>query len=73
MIDPDGLRVSVALETGIAGVSSAATELQHASVEVVDFLVRRPSLDDVFLELTGNGPEPVEETTRAKKLEASHR
>ncbi|GAA2801143.1 ATP-binding cassette domain-containing protein [Kitasatospora sp. CM 4170] len=73
VIDPDGLRVSVALETGIAGVSSAATELQHASVEVVDFLVRRPSLDDVFLELTGNGPEPVEETTRAKKLEASHR
>ncbi|MBU3867862.1 ATP-binding cassette domain-containing protein [Streptomyces sp. 4503] len=63
VVDDRGMRVSIALETGIAGVSAAASELQGASVEVVDFLVRRPSLDDVFLELTGAGPEPELETT----------
>ncbi|MEU5267222.1 ATP-binding cassette domain-containing protein [Streptomyces hygroscopicus] len=62
-VDDSGMRVSVALETGIAGVSAAASELQGASVEVVDFLVRRPSLDDVFLELTGAGPEAEPEAT----------
>jgi ABC-2 type transport system ATP-binding protein len=57
VIDDTGLRVSAALETGFAGVSKAAAELQLSSVEVVDFVVRRPSLDEVFLELTGHrGP-----------------
>ncbi|MBV6698112.1 ATP-binding cassette domain-containing protein [Kitasatospora aureofaciens] len=64
VVDEDGLRVSVALENGIAGVSAAAQELQQASVEVVDFLVRRPSLDDVFLELTGHHKGELETANR---------
>ncbi|MEU6484920.1 ATP-binding cassette domain-containing protein [Streptomyces sp. NPDC046887] len=54
VIDDTGLRVSAALETGFAGVSKAAAELQLNAVEVVDFVVRRPSMDEVFLELTGH-------------------
>jgi hypothetical protein len=33
------------------------TELRQAGVEVVDFVVRRPSPDDVFLELIGGRNE----------------
>ena len=63
VVDEGGMKVSVALETGIAGVSEAAAELQRSAVEVVDFVVRRPSLDDVFLELTGHNAE-LEATSR---------
>ncbi|WP_262699230.1 MULTISPECIES: ATP-binding cassette domain-containing protein [Streptomyces] len=77
VVDDSGMRVSIALESGIAGVSAAASELQGASVEVVDFLVRRPSLDDVFLELTGAGPETGSEagseTGSGAELEATSR
>jgi len=32
--------------------------LDHAGVAVADIAVRRPTLDDVFLTLTGRPPEP---------------
>ena len=72
-VDADGLRVSVALENGIAGVAAAAAELQSAGVEVADFLVRRPSLDDVFLELTGHTAGAGEEQKKEPELEATSR
>ncbi|MBH5334908.1 ATP-binding cassette domain-containing protein [Streptomyces pactum] len=62
-VDGTGLQVSMALETGIAGVAAAAAALERASVEVVDFVVRRPSLDEVFLQLTGHTTE-AEATAR---------
>ncbi|AZM56544.1 daunorubicin/doxorubicin resistance ABC transporter ATP-binding protein DrrA [Streptomyces sp. WAC 01529] len=81
VIDDTGLRVSAALETGFAGVSKAAAELQLNSVEVVDFVVRRPSLDEVFLELTGHksrtapvGSRPPAEAERGEsELEVAPR
>ncbi|GAB3505200.1 ATP-binding cassette domain-containing protein [Amycolatopsis cihanbeyliensis] len=54
VVDDSGLRVSVALETGVRGIAAAANALERGGIDVVDFVVRRPSLDDVFLELTGN-------------------
>ncbi|MFJ9891648.1 ATP-binding cassette domain-containing protein [Streptomyces sp. NPDC091287] len=72
VVSADGLRVSVALENGIAGVAAAATELQAAAVEVVDFVVRRPSLDDVFLELTGHKAVPDDTTKSADDTEPAH-
>jgi ABC-2 type transport system ATP-binding protein len=38
-------------------VSAAAAALGESGVEVVDFALRRPSLDDVFFTLTGKGAQ----------------
>lgn len=46
-------RVSVAAHAGL--VTRAVRELDSAGVELVDVAVRRPTLDDVFLQLTGHG------------------
>jgi ABC-2 type transport system ATP-binding protein len=58
--DADG-RVSVVTNTGVATLVAAARALDDAGVELLDLGVRRPSLDDVFLELTGDGDrrEPI--------------
>ncbi|MFF4324434.1 ATP-binding cassette domain-containing protein [Streptomyces sp. NPDC001568] len=52
--DDDGRSLSVQLATGMEDIAEAALALRAAGVEVVDFAVRRPSLDDVFLHLTGH-------------------
>ncbi|UED85071.1 ATP-binding cassette domain-containing protein [Streptomyces profundus] len=61
--EDDDCRVSAPLENGLAGIAAASTALQQAGLTVLDFSVRKPSLDDVFLELTGQpgapkAPEP---------------
>ncbi|MBM2619514.1 ATP-binding cassette domain-containing protein [Actinoplanes sp. LDG1-06] len=57
IVDSTGLRISVALDAGTGGIADAATGLQRAGIAVADFSVRRPSLDDVFLQLTGHRTE----------------
>jgi ABC-2 type transport system ATP-binding protein len=52
-VSPDGLTVTVPLRPGIGAVAEAASALASMRVAVDDFGVRRPSLDDVFLSLTG--------------------
>ncbi|OLR93666.1 ATP-binding cassette domain-containing protein [Actinokineospora bangkokensis] len=47
--------VQVGLRPGIGAIAEAAAALAALGVEVEDFGVRRPSLDDVFLALTGHG------------------
>jgi ABC-2 type transport system ATP-binding protein len=47
--------VQVGLAPGIGAIAEAAAALAALGVEVEDFGVRRPSLDDVFLALTGHG------------------
>jgi ABC-2 type transport system ATP-binding protein len=44
-------------DDGVAMVSEAARALQAAGVKVSDLGLRRPTLDDVFLTLTGHPPE----------------
>src|SRR4051794_2872844 len=39
------------------GVADVVRALDRAGVEIADLAVRRPTLDDVFLELTGHGAE----------------
>jgi ABC-type multidrug transport system ATPase subunit len=44
-----------------AAIMDAALRLHHAGIEVEDLAVRRPTLDDVFLSLTGHAAEdPME-------------
>ncbi len=45
--------LGVQLADGLAGVSAAAAALHAAGIEIAEFAQRRPSLDDVFLSLTG--------------------
>ncbi len=49
----------------MAAVAAAASALDSATVGVVDFALRRPSLDDVFRDLTGrpNAPTNAESTS----------
>ncbi|MGW0893717.1 ATP-binding cassette domain-containing protein [Saccharopolyspora gloriosae] len=50
--DADG-RIRLRLRDGVAGLERAAGALRTAGVEVSDFALRRPTLDDVFFDLVG--------------------
>ncbi len=54
-------RISVAVEDRVAAIAGTLTRLAAADIEVADIAVRRPTLDDVFLHLTGHRAEPVQE------------
>ena len=48
-----GHEVTVATEDGAATISPVAVALAEADLPVLDISLRRPTLDDVFLDLTG--------------------
>jgi ABC-2 type transport system ATP-binding protein len=50
----DGLSASIPLIGGISDVAGIATALSSAGVSVAEFGLVRPSMDDVFLALTGS-------------------
>jgi ABC-2 type transport system ATP-binding protein len=59
----------VSLRVGSAGsvaLVDAVRRLDQAGVETADLALRRPSLDDVFLSLTGHAAEEEAATPRAK-------
>ena len=43
------------------GIAEAVRRLDGAGVGIEDIVVRRPTLDDVFITLTGHAAEPGEE------------
>jgi ABC-2 type transport system ATP-binding protein len=48
------------------GIAEAVRRLDTADVGIADIAVRRPTLDDVFIELTGHAAEePAEELEEA--------
>lgn len=55
VIGEGGRRVSVPVAGGIDTVATAVAALKGEGARIVDFSLRRPSLDDVFLSLTGHG------------------
>ncbi len=62
-IDVDTQRVSVSVDRGAADLASAVRELDERNLRVDDIGLRRPTLDEVFLTLTGQPidgtPEPA--------------
>jgi ABC-2 type transport system ATP-binding protein len=64
-IDRGERRVAVPVAGGASVLAEVVRELDSAGVGIADIAVRRPTLDDVFLKLTGHvaeeKPEPVEE------------
>ncbi|MFC0432498.1 ATP-binding cassette domain-containing protein [Kutzneria buriramensis] len=54
VVDRDGARITVRLRDGADDLATAAVALRTAGVEVLDFALRRPTLDDVFVQLVGH-------------------
>jgi ABC-2 type transport system ATP-binding protein len=53
-LTPDSDRVSLPAPEGPRTLSAALARLSAANIELADIALRRPSLDDVFLSLTGS-------------------
>jgi ABC-2 type transport system ATP-binding protein len=53
-VDRDTRRVSAPVRDRVAALTSVARTLQDAGVDVEDIALRRPTLDEVFLHLTGH-------------------
>jgi ABC-2 type transport system ATP-binding protein len=60
-VDPDTRRVGVPVRDRVAALTEAARALRDAGVAVEDIALRRPTLDEVFLHLTGHHTEPADE------------
>ncbi|MFE4534673.1 ATP-binding cassette domain-containing protein [Streptomyces scopuliridis] len=61
LVDEERRTVSVSMTEGVRGIATVATELAEAGIPVADFQLSRPSMDEVFLSLTGAAPRPVAE------------
>lgn len=63
-VDPHTRRLTAPVRGGAAVLVTALRELDAADIVVLDVGLRRPTLDDVFLTLTGHGAEdePAEAT-----------
>jgi ABC-2 type transport system ATP-binding protein len=59
-VDVHGSEVSVAVADGSAAISPIAVALAHGDVAVRELTLRTPTLDDVFLEVTGGRFEDVD-------------
>ncbi len=54
---PGDRRVSAPVLDRMAALTAVVTALRDAAIPAEDITVRRPTLDEVFLHLTGRGPE----------------
>ena len=57
--DRDSRRVSAAVTDPLAALADAVHALREPGLAVEDVALRRPTLDEVFLHLTGNRKEEV--------------
>ena len=57
----DTRRVSAPVRDRVAALTAATRELDAAGVAVEDVALRRPTLDEVFLHLTGHDTEAATE------------
>jgi ABC-2 type transport system ATP-binding protein len=63
-VDPDARRVSAPVHDRVAALTEAARALHALGIAVEDIALRRPTLDEVFLHLTGH---PTEAATEARQ------
>jgi ABC-2 type transport system ATP-binding protein len=59
-VDDDELRVSVPVRSGTSVLAEVVRRLDASGVEIADLALRRPTLDDVFLKLTGHAAADAE-------------
>ncbi len=63
---------SARLSGGTSALGSVIRALDEAGIEVSDIGLRRPTLDDVFLRLTGNAPDDTSDSTDSTTSNASN-
>jgi ABC-2 type transport system ATP-binding protein len=56
----DDAKASVPVANGVEALRTVLRELEGKGVDIVDIGLRRPTLDDVFMELTGHGASEEE-------------
>lgn len=56
-IDEQDALISIPVAKGVEALGSVMAELSAQNVEIADIALRRPTLDDVFMELTGHKPQ----------------
>jgi ABC-2 type transport system ATP-binding protein len=52
-IDEDNRKISVPVSNRVAALSNVARALEDSSIDAEDIGLRKPTLDEVFLRLTG--------------------
>ena len=67
----DGRTVRLPVERGSGAIMEAIRRLDEANLSVDDVAVRRPTLDDVFLSLTGHAAESESESNVEPELEVA--
>jgi ABC-2 type transport system ATP-binding protein len=75
--EPNAVRTAertakMAADGGVATVAAAADALRREQIEVTDLALRRPTLDDVFLDITGRLAED-EPSTNGDRTRAPRR
>jgi ABC-2 type transport system ATP-binding protein len=64
-VDADARRITVPVTGGVKALTEAVRQLDAADIQVADIGVRRPTLDDVFLQLTGHAATDEDEGKKA--------
>lgn len=64
VVDRQGCRIDVPVGDGAARSLDLLRTLQDSGVTIIDFQLRRPTLDDVFLMLTGSDAAEAAEASR---------
>ncbi len=73
-IDPESSRVSLRVgDNGSHSLVETVRRLDAIGIHTEDLGIRRPSLDDVFLALTGHGAEEPEQATSRSRRKAGPR
>lgn len=63
-IDPEDCRIDLSVTGGTRQSLDVLRRLEDKAVNISDFQLRRPTLDDVFLALTGSSTDNTEEVSR---------
>jgi ABC-2 type transport system ATP-binding protein len=66
VVDEHMRKITVPSTSGSKGLVLVIRDLDEAGIEIDDIALRRPSLDDVFLRLTGHRAEETQELEGAK-------
>ena len=67
--EPQSRRITAPVSGGAAALEGALQRLRSSGVSIVEIGLRRPTLDDVFLALTGHGTEPAAASEEASVRE----
>jgi ABC-2 type transport system ATP-binding protein len=68
--DPDARRVSAPVQDRVGALADAARVLRDEGVPVEDVALRRPTLDEVFLHLTGHDTHDDDRNDDRKEVPA---